>query len=145
MTTMLTTSPTRTPRRFIALSTIALLAGLISPIFASAPAEAAATAQVQFCAKWTNGAVYADLPVTLKKWNGNGWTSVRNGKSGANGCGVFSSVEANAYYAVEVYWTQGRCYAPFMNVYQGFSANGYVRDSQRLMVGTMYVKPTRIC
>ena len=93
-------------RKTITALTISLVATLGATIALSAQPAAAATSTTA-CFKYWDGATYANAPVQLMQLSGGRWVPIRDGRTGANGCGTFYNTPSNVTLAMRGYSVVG--------------------------------------
>ncbi len=99
----------------------------------SAPAVASHTTNVSGCFLKPNGAVAANYPVTLYKWNGSQYIKYKSGRLSSAGCATFVGMPGhNHYYMSSFYSTEKSNYLPIY----GFSCWTGVTHSGNTYAGT---------
>jgi hypothetical protein len=100
---------------------------------------------VYVCMRYAAGAVYANKPLFLYRWNGSQWVHIRSGSTNSSGCGTWVDVGSNAYYLSQGYWTyRVGCAIYYLNGYSGYAwvgpaANRTVRLGNGSVGGAYYL------
>ena len=93
-------------------SSLGVTAALVVGGVAATATPAAAATSTSFCFTWYTGAAYANYPVELHQVDAAGKSLgvVRRGKTGAGGCGTFSTTPSNVRLRVAASLSAGGQY-----------------------------------